>query len=342
MHASAPCASTSSRKWRARQPLALQPPLHVGEAQQDGVDLAGVDRRAQLIEREGSHGRAPYPAQRPASANHSVAARRRATIAVGWSRPMPPDVPSAPSRHGSRSRSSWPTASRSGRLLPGERIPPERELAERLGVSRMTVRQALASLAARGLVERGVGRGTFVRRPARSSTTSRAWRASPSRSSASGLEAGARDPRRARSGRRPRTSRGALGLEPGRAGRCGSSASALGGGRPLTLEDSWLPAGRFPGLLELDLSGSLYALMRERYGLAPVERDGAPGARRGRARTRPRRSACAEGAPLMLVERVAYAADGTPVEFAHDRHRGDRRALRDPRRARRAMLARAR
>src|ERR671911_83376 len=51
----------------------------------------------------------------------------------------------------------------SGRLAPGERIPPERELAEHLSVSRMTVRQALASLAARGLVERGVGRGTFVR-----------------------------------------------------------------------------------------------------------------------------------------------------------------------------------
>ena len=31
-----------------------------------------------------------------------------------------------------------------------------------------------------------------------------------------------------------------------------------------------------------------------------------------------------EGAPLMLVERIAYTADGTPVEFARDRHRGDR------------------
>ncbi len=30
-----------------------------------------------------------------------------------------------------------------------------------------------------------------------------------------------------------------------------------------------------------------------------------------------------EGSPLMLVERIAYAADGTPVEFARDRHRGD-------------------
>ena len=51
----------------------------------------------------------------------------------------------------------------SGHLAPGERLPAERELALALAVSRMTVRQALASLAARGLVERGVGRGTFVR-----------------------------------------------------------------------------------------------------------------------------------------------------------------------------------
>jgi hypothetical protein len=28
--------------------------------------------------------------------------------------------------------------------------------------------------------------------------------------------------------------------------------------------------------------------------------------------------------PLMLVERIAYDADGTPIEFARDRHRGDR------------------
>jgi GntR family transcriptional regulator len=51
----------------------------------------------------------------------------------------------------------------SGGLQAGERLPPERELARALGVSRMTVRQALDTLARRGLVDRGVGRGTFVR-----------------------------------------------------------------------------------------------------------------------------------------------------------------------------------
>ena len=29
------------------------------------------------------------------------------------------------------------------------------------------------------------------------------------------------------------------------------------------------------------------------------------------------------GSPLMHVQRIAYAADGTAVEFANDRHRGD-------------------
>ena len=48
-----------------------------------------------------------------------------------------------------------------------ERLPPERHLAESLGVSRMTVRQALGELERDGLLRRVVGRagGTFVREP---------------------------------------------------------------------------------------------------------------------------------------------------------------------------------
>ena len=44
----------------------------------------------------------------------------------------------------------------------GQRIPPERELLETFGCSRMTVARALTLLAAEGLVERHQGRGTFV------------------------------------------------------------------------------------------------------------------------------------------------------------------------------------
>lgn len=48
------------------------------------------------------------------------------------------------------------------RLAPGDRMPTENALAERFGVNRHTVRQALASLEERGLVRVEQGRGTFV------------------------------------------------------------------------------------------------------------------------------------------------------------------------------------
>lgn len=54
---------------------------------------------------------------------------------------------------------------RSGELQPGDRLPPERKLVEEFGVSRTAVREALRSLAAQGLIDSHVGRGTFVRKP---------------------------------------------------------------------------------------------------------------------------------------------------------------------------------
>lgn len=58
------------------------------------------------------------------------------------------------------------TAAESGRLPPGALLPPEPLLAERLGVSRQTVHQALAGLARRGVLTRRRGVGTFIAEPA--------------------------------------------------------------------------------------------------------------------------------------------------------------------------------
>ena len=50
----------------------------------------------------------------------------------------------------------------SGELKPGEQLPPERELAEMLGVSRTSLREALKMLAAAGIVTIKHGQGVFV------------------------------------------------------------------------------------------------------------------------------------------------------------------------------------
>jgi GntR family transcriptional repressor for pyruvate dehydrogenase complex len=51
-----------------------------------------------------------------------------------------------------------------GRLRPGEKLPPERELAQLLGVSRPSVRQALGALGLIGIVEARQGSGTYLAR----------------------------------------------------------------------------------------------------------------------------------------------------------------------------------
>jgi GntR family transcriptional regulator len=54
---------------------------------------------------------------------------------------------------------------RSGDLKPGDPIPPESELVQQFGLSRMTIRQALSRLVFEGLVTRRQGRGSFVAEP---------------------------------------------------------------------------------------------------------------------------------------------------------------------------------
>ncbi len=53
----------------------------------------------------------------------------------------------------------------SGEFLPGTRLPPERELAQQLGVSRPSVREALIALEIEGSVEIRMGAGVFVCSP---------------------------------------------------------------------------------------------------------------------------------------------------------------------------------
>ena len=60
-----------------------------------------------------------------------------------------------------------------GTLKPGDRLPPEREFAEQLGVSRTAVREAMRSLENAGIVQcqQGMGGGAFIRKRDSSTVT---------------------------------------------------------------------------------------------------------------------------------------------------------------------------
>ncbi|MBD0289977.1 MAG: GntR family transcriptional regulator [Thermoleophilia bacterium] len=209
-----------------------------------------------------------------------------------------------------------------GGLTAGHRLPPERELAAELGVSRMTLRQALGALERRGFVSRFVGRrgGTFVAAPRieRDLTAvvgfSRELRRQGVHAGARVLAAGERPAGRVRAT--------ALALQP-RDPVYEVVRVRLANGEPVALERSAFPARRFPGLLEQPLEGSLYELLGERYGERPrraVERLEAVAADERDADA----LAIPAGSPLMRVERTAYGARDAPVEYAHDIFRGDR------------------
>lgn len=58
----------------------------------------------------------------------------------------------------------------SGELKPGRKLPSERDMAESLGVSRSSVREALTALEAMGILDIRPGEGTFVRETSVSTT----------------------------------------------------------------------------------------------------------------------------------------------------------------------------
>jgi GntR family transcriptional regulator len=209
-----------------------------------------------------------------------------------------------------------------GTLTPGDRLPKEADLASALGVSRMTLRQALAALEARGVVERIPGRtgGTFIVEPTiECDITGLAGfteqlRRGRLRASARVVSAG-RQPASAKTAKALDLARGSEVYEIVRIRRANR--------QPLALERSYLPAEVFPGLLDKRLSGSLYARMARDYDLAPqsateyLEPYVAGSAVAALLEVSP-------GSALLRIERTAASAAGQPIEYASDLFRPDR------------------
>lgn len=208
-------------------------------------------------------------------------------------------------------------------LEPGEAIASERVLSTQYGVSRATVREALGALVREGHLVRVPGRGTFVAdgpiesRLALASFTEAMHRRGLTPSSrllavrerpadlplADALDLAAGDP--------------VIELDRLR----------LADDRPMALERACYPAARLPGLTQHDLSGSVYALLREHYDLEPLEAEQVVGSESADAATAARLEV-EPGAPLLVFRRVSTARDRRPIEHAVSRFRGDRHRIR--------------
>jgi GntR family transcriptional regulator len=205
-------------------------------------------------------------------------------------------------------------------LPPGSPVPTERVLTTELETSRTTVRRALAELVGEGRLVRRQGSGTYVAEPKIAwplqmtsfteqasaygySTTTRLLEAIRTRADDEVAER-----------LRLRSGGPVFRIERLR----------LVDDTPMAVEVSHLPAARFPGLItELRKKSSLYRVLADSFGVRPVDAEETIET----ASAAPREAALLEvdtGAPILVLGRHSFDADGEPLEYVRSWYRGDR------------------
>lgn len=211
---------------------------------------------------------------------------------------------------------------RAGRLAAGAQLPAEHDLADQVGISRMTARQAIAYLVRDGTLAVRHGVGTFVAEPKLTydalhllgftEETMRRGDVVASRV----LEQVVVRP--------PPAVAAALALPPGEP-TIKIVRLRLAARTPLLLETTFLPMALCQGLEDEDLERqSLYSLLELRYGLRLAESHQFVEAAVAN-RFESELLGIAPGAPMLVVEGVTTVADsGQPVEAFKAIYRADR------------------
>ena len=208
-----------------------------------------------------------------------------------------------------------------GRLAPGDRIDTETELAERLGLGRPTVRQAVQELVSKGLLvrRRGVGTqvvGTQFHRPLALTSLFDDLAAADHRPTTTvlALEEVTADAVVSEALRLPRDTTVVF-LERLRLQR----------DEPLAVMRNWLPAGLLPVDATLLADHGLYDLLRRSGVHLQIAQQ------RIGARSAPRREArllgVTAGAPLLTMQRTSFDSTGRAVEYAEHCYRADRHSF---------------
>ena len=198
-----------------------------------------------------------------------------------------------------------------GSWAPGAMLPSEFQIAAELGVSQGTVRKALDAMAAEHLLVRRQGRGTFVALPEDGRILFKFFRLAADDGTTLFPESvvidrvcGPASPADALPLRIP------TGTPVWRIAR-----NRRLGGRVVITEQIVLPVGKFPRLAEIHvLPNNVYALYSEKFSITIGQ-----AAEKLKAAVADERIAtelrCLVGQPILAIERVALALDGTPVEW---------------------------
>lgn len=206
-------------------------------------------------------------------------------------------------------------------LKPGENFPSERELAERYGVSRMTVRQALRHLRQENLIYNERGVGTFVT-DRKLDVHTRNLSGFSEEMISLGLVPSSRVLQLKREIVDEQILKD-LDLETN-AEVFHLERLRLADDEPMAFESTYIPAALCPELDKIDLTKtSLYQILEDDYNVRmhhAAEILEAAAADEFAAR----QLEIAAGAPVLVVHRVVFTESNQPIESAHTTYRADR------------------
>ena len=213
-----------------------------------------------------------------------------------------------------------------GRYKTDERLPSEIELSQMCRVNRNTLRQAIGELAAQGMLKKVKGLGTFV-----TASEPVALKHKLNRISSFGQElhqAGVRENTRLLEKgyeTAPKHVAQSLALSPD-SRVIAVRRLRIGDDLPLIYEETYLPVDLFDGILEMDLTGSMYEIFTQEFSVALARCEQTIRAVNLNKKVAPLLGLKANGAALYM-ESVTYNDRNMPVEVLCCYFRGDKYAF---------------
>ena len=205
-------------------------------------------------------------------------------------------------------------------LMPGTRLPAEDHLVERFGVSRTTIRTAIQSLVARGVVEIRRGRGTFVTQPAITQELTELT-GFVEDMQALGRKASARVLDRRLVAASETVAR-QLSLQRG-ASVARIQRVRLTDGTPLSFDETYLPQEIGQKIMADDLENQpIFSLLEQKYATPLLEAEYRLAAVASHG-TVARALGMEAGSLIFLIERTTFSGNHRPVDYERLYYRGD-------------------